>query len=457
MRAWLLAISIFLLLPFAANAQKVGLVLSGGGAKGLAHIGVIKALEEEGIPIDYITGTSMGSIVGGLYSAGYSPAEMERVVLSEEFLNWVNGEEDPDYNFNFNRRQDTPSFLSIDLKLDSTLTTTLASNLANDQIINMILAEWFGQASETASYNFDSLMIPLRVIAADVFTQKEIIIRDGTLNEALRASLTVPLFYRPIRVKGRYLYDGGIYNNFPVDVMIESFNPDVIIGSNVSVKKYNEYPYDEAEQLINNAILFSVLDNSDVSKLREQDFYIEPNLSNFTPFDFDNAREMIDSGYVATKNRIDQIRMQVGTYQTSEEITKKRNNYRAGFKPLIFNKLEFDGISPRKQSYVSKQFKMKNGNLSIEEMKKGYYRLVSQSYFKDIFPNIRYNEDEGGFALELRGRPRHAFKLLLGGAISTRQVSNIFLEGRYYHFNKLLFDHSVLFYAGSFYQSSTLR
>jgi NTE family protein len=454
-RVFLIILS--LIIPWFSNAQKVGLVLSGGGAKGLAHIGVIKALEEKEIPIDFIAGTSMGAIVGGLYAAGYSASEIEKVVLSEEFLNWVNGREDPAYNYYFNKREDNPSFVSVDLKLDSTLSATIASNLANDQIINMILAEWLAQASELADYNFDSLFVPLRVMAADIFTQTEVVIKDGTLNEALRASLTVPLFYRPIQVKGRYLYDGGIYNNFPVDVMIEDFNPDVIIGSNVSIKKFEDYPFAEADKLVNNAILFSVLNNSDVGKLREQDIYIEPDLSSFTPFDFNRAKEMIDSGYLATLNHIDKIRTSVAKLKPEEEVEVERENFRKKYKPLSFGGLRFEGISKRQQSYVSRQFNLKKDYLNLEEIKKGYYRLVGQSYFMDIFPNMIYDRELQSYFFELRGKPRRAFKVQLGGAISTRQVSNIFLEGRFYHFNRVLFDHSALFYAGSFYQSAAYR
>ena len=162
-----------LLVPLFSSGQKVAVVLSGGGAKGLAHVGVLKALEENDIPIDYIVGTSMGGIVAGCYAAGYSTTEIEMMMLSEDFQRWVNGELEKGYNYYYSKDTDHPSFLSLQLSLDSTLNATIASSLASDLSLNFALLERFGQASANARYNFDSLLIPTRIMAADIFTQNE--------------------------------------------------------------------------------------------------------------------------------------------------------------------------------------------------------------------------------------------------------------------------------------------
>jgi NTE family protein len=198
--------------------------MSGGGAKGIAHIGVIKALEENNIPIDYIVGTSMGAIIGGLYASGLSPAEIEQLVLSDDFLRWVNGLPEKGVNYHYSKDEDGPYFLNLNLSLDSTLTFQFNSSLANDVSLNFQLANGMAQATAISKGDFDSLFVPLRVVASEVFTQTQEIISKGQLSDALRASQTVPFFYNPIRVNGKYLFDGGVYNNFPVDVLQKSFN-----------------------------------------------------------------------------------------------------------------------------------------------------------------------------------------------------------------------------------------
>ena len=215
---------------FPVWGQKVAVVLSGGGAKGIAHVGVLKALEENNIPIDCIVGTSMGGVVGGFYAAGYSPEQMEEILRTDDFQRWMTGKPDPSLNYFYFKREPNAGWLSLDLALDSTLSPALKSNLANDMGLNFALAEKLAQASHHCKHNFDSLFVPFRAVGADIFTQESIPLKSGMLNDAIRNTITVPLFYRPIKNQGKYLFDGGLYNNFAIDIAEEEFNPDVIIG-----------------------------------------------------------------------------------------------------------------------------------------------------------------------------------------------------------------------------------
>src|SRR5690606_14017690 len=158
---------------------------------------------------------------------------IERMVLSEQFLRWVNGASETGYNYFYHQRDVNPGFLALTLAVDSTLNLQFNSSIANDVSLNFALSEKMAQASAISGNNFDSLFVPFRVVASDIFTQNEVILSKGSLSEALRATQSVPFFYNPIRVDGKYLFDGGVYNNFPVDVAQTSFNPDVIIGVNV--------------------------------------------------------------------------------------------------------------------------------------------------------------------------------------------------------------------------------
>src|SRR5258708_33484598 len=140
------------------------------------------------------------------------PGQIEEIMTSKAFLDWVNGRFEEGSQYYYFRKEDEPSFLKLNLSLDSTFNILLNTSLANDLSLNFALAEKLAQPSAIAKNNFDSLFIPLRVIASDIFTQTEVILKNAPLGDALRATQTVPFFYNPIRVDGKYLFDGGVYN-----------------------------------------------------------------------------------------------------------------------------------------------------------------------------------------------------------------------------------------------------
>jgi len=449
---------VMLLSFYISNAQKVALVLSGGGAKGIAHVGVLKALEENEIPIDYVVGTSMGGIVAACYAAGYSPTEIELMMLSDDFQRWVNGKLEKGFNYYYSKDDNNAAFLSLKLSLDSTFNASISSSLASDLSLNFALLEKFAQPSANANYNFDSLVVPARIMAADVFTQNEIAIDHGSLGSAVRATLSVPFFYKPIKFNGKYLFDGGIYNNFPVDVAQREFNPDVIIGVNVSSKVFNDYPEKEDEDLLNRSLLFMLLDKSNPGMIPESGVYIEPNLKGKTAFDFAKAKALIDSGYVAANTSMQEIKSKVGRTVTCDEITEDRNNFSSKNKPLIFSDIKFHGFNSKQRKFIKHVFKHKEGKpLYWSDIKKGYFRLVSEQYFRTIYPDITYIPETNSYNLEIYGRPESNVSVEIGGAIATRNISQIFLGAEHYYFNNYLLKTSVEFYTGSFYKSAQLK
>lgn len=452
-RFWYFALVAVLLNPAVSQGQKVALVLSGGGAKGLAHIGAIKALEENNIPIDYVVGTSMGGIVGGMYAAGYSMVEVEEIVTQSYFQQWLRGVLGDKYAYFYSQRDVNPSVLTLDLSVDSAFTTSLNTNLASDLAINFVFAEMLAQASEKAHYNFDSLMVPYRAVAAEVFTQKVEVLKSGFLNKAIRATMTVPLFYRPIRINKKYLFDGGIYNNFPVNVAEEDFNPDYVIAINVANTKFEDYPYREDDQILAESLAFILLEKSDPTVVGENGIYIEPDLANNSSLDFQNARAIIDSGYVMARRKIAEIKDKIKREVTVEEVARKRNHFKSDFKPLYFGEVRLIGFNAPQRKYVRKLFNIKEEKLNLEAIKSGYYKLVSENYFKNIFPNIVYNESTGLFDLEISARRMQNFKVELGGNISTRSISQIYLGLEYNHLSAFLNSYSLNFYTGRFHQS----
>ena len=219
------------------SKEKVGLVLSGGGAKGIAHVGVIKALEENGIPVDYVAGTSMGAIVGSLYSCAWSPEEMMAMFTSKDFADWSSGVIPPGREYYFNKSDPTPKWLSLNFNPKDTtdmLAQILPSHLISPIPMNIEFLRIFSPYTEQSGGDFNKLMVPFRCVCSDVYHKHKIVCKDGSLGDAVRASMSFPLVFKPIEMDGVLVYDGGIYDNFPVDVMVEDFNPDFIIGVSVS-------------------------------------------------------------------------------------------------------------------------------------------------------------------------------------------------------------------------------
>ena len=438
-----------------AQQQKVGLVLSGGAAKGIAHVGVLKALEENEIPIDYIVGTSMGGIVGGCYAAGMSPAQIEEIMTSKTFLNWVSGKIEEENRYYYYHKDDDPSFLKLNLSLDSTFNVLFNSSLASDLALNFAIAEQLAQSSSASKNNFDSLFVPMRVMASDIFTQNQVELSKGSLGDAIRATQTAPFFYTPIKVDGKYLFDGGVYNNFPVDVMQKKFNPEVVIGANVSSKVYDQYPY--GEKLISRSLLYMLLDKSDPSRIPPSGIYIQPNLKNFSGFDFGSARALIDSGYAQTMRQMPEIKLKIKARITCEAVAQKRNRFNNKLKPLIVNQITFDGFDTSQKKYLNRFFKNGKRPLYFSDIRKGYFQLVSDDYFNSIYPSFAYNTQTRDYSFKLTKRQVNNFQVNFGGVIATRNINNIYLGLNYYSFEHFLTHAELKVATGDFYKSGQLK
>ena len=447
-------IIIFFLPVLSASAQKVGLVLSGGGAKGLAHIGVLKALEENNIPVDYIVGTSMGGIVGAMYAAGYSPSEIEYIALSDDFQDWVNGRYKSDYGFFLKKKPDNPSLITAKLQIDSGFNARIRPNLINDIPLNFALLELLAQSSANAHGDFDKLFVPFRCMVADVFSQKSIAVKEGSLVEAVRGTFTVPLIYRPVKVAGQYVFDGGLYNNFPVDVMKEDFNPDYIVGANVSSKIYNEYPKDNDEKLMNRFLIYLFLSKSDSTSIGANGTYIQPDVEKFSVSNFRPVEELIKEGYDATIADLPEIMKTVSRRVSSTELKVRRLKFLKDNPPLTFNSVKASGVNPNQQKYVERVFKSDSEEITLERVKEGYYKLVADDNFETVYPRITYLPEKNSYDFELQVQPQKNFNVDLGGVVSTRPLSTAYLglHFNYLHSNSYTFTAS--FYSGRFYESA---
>ncbi|WAC40691.1 patatin-like phospholipase family protein [Pedobacter sp. SL55] len=450
-----LFITSLLVFTLQLSAQKVGLVFSGGGAKGLAHIGTLKALEENNIPIDYITGTSMGAIVGAMYAAGYTPQQIEKIALSSDFQNWVSGRYQSDYSFYFQKSAPNPSIVTAKMAIDTSLRLSFRPNLVNDIPLNFALLELFSQASAAAKDNFDNLLIPFRCMASDILSQKSIMVSKGSLTEAVRASMTVPLIYRPIKLDDKFVFDGGIYNNFPADVMQKEFKPDLIIGANVSSKTFNEYPKDD-DRLLNRFLVYMFLAKSDSTLVGENGIYIAPNLADFSSTNFLPVEELIKKGYDATIAEIDHIKSKINRRVATSELERKRNEFNSKKAELIFNAISVTGVNSQQRKYIERLFKSDAETFDLSDIKRGYYKLVADEVFEAIYPKISYDAATDSYNFQIVAQPKKAVKIDFGGNISTRPISNVFLGVQYNYLNRRAYTFAANFYSGRFYESAQL-
>jgi len=409
----------------SAICQKVGVVLSGGGASGLSHIGVLKALEDNNIPIDYINGTSIGAFVGAMYAIGYSPKQMEEIALSDEFNNWVYGNINKKYVYYFKKKDDNASWISLKLSLDSTIETNLPTNLVSPAPIDFSLMENMAPASAAANYNFDSLFIPFRCVAADIEAKKSVVFKNGDLGEAVRASISYPFYLKPISVDGKLLFDGGIYNNFPSDVMYEQCYPDIIIGSNVS----GNVPPPDADNLLSQ-LKAMLINRTNFDIQCPNGIIIEPKVNTST-FDFSNPKAQIDSGYVSTMRQMELIKSRIERRADSIALSEKRKSFLKKEPLLVFGDIYIDGLRKSQAQYVRGILRKKGKNIPLNKLKPAYFRLVEDDKIKQIYPKAKFNPQNGDYDLFLKMQKEKDIVAEVGGNISNRPISEVFAGFEY--------------------------
>lgn len=228
-----LVLSMCLLLPFSLYSQeqrkKVGVVLSGGGAKGMAHIKALKVIEEAGIPIDYIAGTSMGAIVGGLYAIGYTPEQLDSMVRKQNWTFLLSDRIKRSAMSLTDRERSEKFIVSIPFTKSPKDAASSGGIIKGQNLANLFSDLTMGYHD---SINFDKLPIPFACVAANVVNGEQIIFHNGILSTAMRASMAIPGVFTPVRQDSMVLVDGGIVNNYPADV-VKAMGADVIIGVDV--------------------------------------------------------------------------------------------------------------------------------------------------------------------------------------------------------------------------------
>ena len=455
MKRFLLSIYLLLMMSFPITAQQVGLVLSGGGAKGAAHIGVIKALEENNIPIDYVTGTSMGAIIGSLYAMGYTPDEMLELILSKEFGYWQTGMVEEDYMYYFRKPDPTPEMAHFSVDFSDSLqvkTNFLPQSLINPIQMNQAFMALYAQATAQAAWNFDNLFVPFRCVGSDIYNKKAIVFKSGDLGEAVRASMTFPFFFKPIWKNNVPLFDGGIYDNFPVKPMKEAFHPDFIFGSVVSGnnRKPSENPYNQLESMI--------MQDTDYDIPEEEGMIARFVFTDVSLLDFPKAKAIMEVGYKRTLSMIDSIKQRVQREVPLEEVNRRRKAYKASLPPLIFKNIYVTGVSDAQKKYIESQLHRDiNDEFSMEEFKRVYFKILTYSKIKEIIPHAMYNRLNKTFDLYLDVKITDEVNIGLGGNISSHQANQLYLGLGYRYLGRYAIDADAGFQVGNSFSGVMLN
>ncbi|MDR2652538.1 MAG: patatin-like phospholipase family protein [Prevotellaceae bacterium] len=457
----MLTVFCLLLLPLLARSQSVGLVMSGGGARGLSHIGVIKALEENDIPIDYVTGTSMGAIVAGLYASGYSTDEMIGVFKSNDFENWLSGNIDDKYRYNALSKEPTSELFLVRFNVKKGKKIPLKINLPTSIIspypMDIAFFELFAGATAVCKGNFDNLFVPFRCVSADVNTKKSVISRNGDLGISIRASMTFPLAFKAIMIDSALLFDGGIYNNFPWDVMESDFKPDFILGSKCSD---NETFVDEENIL--DQLKKIIVNDTDYTMPEEKSVRIDTKFDDVDIFEFSKMDEIIEAGYQNTLKMIDSIKQRIAVRRSAGEVAMRREAFKANIPQGKFKNINVEGnkISDIEKDFIRKMINQgKNSadsTISTTRFKERYFKVVETGVVSSIFPTAVYDSASENFDVQLQVTLGSNNKLAFGANISSTLLNQAYLGFEHKYWGKAYSRYSVNFHYGKLYSAAQL-
>ncbi|MEO0091737.1 MAG: patatin-like phospholipase family protein [candidate division WOR-3 bacterium] len=375
------------------NSVKIGLALSGGAALGIAHIGVLKVLEQEQIPIAYISGNSMGSLVGGLYAAGYSAFQIESIANRINWWSLFSAEVPFGARYLPERQQRQRYFLQIRHR---NLFPILPSGLIPLQNVDFLLMKLLSQIEYDTYYNFDSLPIPYRAVAVNLVTGKKEIIRQGRLAQAIRASIAIPGVFAPEKIQGEEYVDGGVIQNLPVDPLFE-FQPDFIIAS-LTMRHTPETGISLIDIVSRSMDLIAI---EDLNRQKEYaDILIEPNVEPFKHSDFFRVKELINAGEDAARKVIPTIKEKL----KDKKIINQRKIVME--RPwAIIRDIKIEGLKTTHKSVINHKLTMLKGTpLKFDQLINDLIQLFNTDFFDDVDYRLEFKDDSVDVIILLQER-----------------------------------------------------
>ncbi len=394
-RLVLLILTFFTLVQAYAQQQdkkkpKIGLVLSGGGAKGFAHIGVLKVLEQAGVKIDYIGGTSMGAVVGGLYASGYNAHQIDSIFKATDFDALLSDYIPRSSKTFFEKKNDEMYAFTLPFKkMKVGIPTALSKGMYNYNLLNRL------------TYNvrhvrdFNTLPIPFLCIATDIETGEEMLLNKGYLAEAMAASGAFPTLFSPVEVNGRLLVDGGVTNNFPVDE-IKKLGADIIIGVDVQDDLKDRKSLKDATR-----ILVQISNLQMIEKMKEKvsktDIYIKPDISDYSIISFDKGQEIIKKGEEAAFAMYEKISVLGDSTNVRQSHSYSRNADSLKIKNISINTLK-----NYTRSYVIGKLRFKqNSNITYNSLKIGMDNISATQNFSTVNYLLEKNNDKDDLVINL--------------------------------------------------------
>ncbi|MCF0177496.1 MAG: patatin-like phospholipase family protein [Bacteroidales bacterium] len=378
---------------------KIGLVLSGGGAKGSAHIGVLKVIEEVGIPIDYVAGTSMGSIIGGLYALGYSPSIMERIISHITWSVYIS-DKIPNDRFSFQEKARKSQFI-LDVPFSTAKIDTLSflqslpsGIVSGNNLENLFNALAIGY---NGNIDFNNLPIPFACVATDLVSGQEVVFRKGNLPQAIRASMSIPGLFAPVRLDNMVLVDGGILNNIPVDVC-RDMGADIIISVMVGAEVYTDSSKLQSILGVLGRLLGVVTYNTTTKNISDSDYYIKPDLSGngILSFNQESINQLIKNGYSAADAHRGELMLLKRTLDQYGDSEPHLNAPRASF--ALFGQfkiadVQMVGVSEKEEKWLM----WKSGLDKVIGKVIGGHELdnmIMQLYGLNNFSKVKYSLEE---------------------------------------------------------------
>ena len=444
-----LIIILLINISFQSLSQRIGVVLSGGGAMGFAHIGVLKALEEHQIPIDYITGASSGALVGAMYAAGYSPKDIESYVKSDRFKTITEGTLQTHNKFYFFNENEDADIISFGVSLDSLNQRILPAKFKNSTFLDYQMLVYLGTVSEFVGNDFSKLFVPFQCVASDITTKKSILLKEGKLNEAVRASMTYPFFIQPIKINDQLLFDGGLYNNFPCNVMEESFKPDYIIGSNVSSNATPPIETDILSQIINMTVT-----PTDYTIPHNKGIMITPK-TGITTFNFNEIDKAIQSGYNETILLIDSIKTHIKRKSDINQIQEKRKKFNQICRKITISEIETQNTNLRSEYFIQKNIFPTKDKLDSSTFANRYFRISENPGVDFLYPKFTLLSDSS-YKLHLQSRKSKELTIDIGGLFSSRSINTGYLGIKINRINKREYFIKAESYFGKFYGSAKI-
>lgn len=328
----------------------------------------------------------------------------------------------------------TPEFLNIRLSFRDSLKIKpqfLPSSVVDPVQMNLVFIDLYARATAACGGDFDKLFIPFRCVASDVYNKKQLVMKRGDLGDAVRASMSFPFMFKPIEIDSVLAYDGGIYNNFPTDVMRDDFHPDIIIGSVVATNPTKPKENDLMSQIEN-----MVMQKTDYSIPDSEGIVMTFKYDDVNLMDFQRINELHDIGYNRTMSMMDSIKSRIHRRVNLDNIRLRRLVYKSNYPELRFKNILIEGANAQQQAYIKKEFHASDDKeFTYEDVKRGYFRLLSGNMISEIIPHAVFNPEDDTYDLHLKVKLEDNISVRIGGNVSTTSSNQIYLGLSYQNLN----------------------